>query len=96
MKKNIWIVVLFAATAVLAAVVVRQKQQIARMKEQSVSVATETPAARAPVRETPEPPTETKAVDPWLRRRRHPFRHQRSRPARARGQRATFSPGWPG
>ncbi|MGA2221005.1 MAG: hypothetical protein ABSH21_04350 [Verrucomicrobiia bacterium] len=64
MKKNIWIVVLFAATAVLAAVVVRQKQQIARMKEQSVSAATETPAARAPVKETPEPPTETKAVEP--------------------------------
>ena len=68
MKKNIWIVVLLAATAVLAAVAVRQKQQIARMKEQAsaavVADKTETPAARAPVRETPELPTETKAVEP--------------------------------
>jgi hypothetical protein len=46
MKKNILVVVLFAAVAVLAVVVVRQNQQIADMKGQLASAAAEKAKAR--------------------------------------------------
>jgi hypothetical protein len=70
MKRNIWIVVLLVAVAALAAVVVRQKQQIARMKEQSVSTAAEkaktpkAPPVPAPRRAPPKPLPEAQPTEP--------------------------------
>ena len=67
MKKNIWIVALVVAVAVLAVVAIRQNQQIAQMNEQppvAVAVAKRRiPPRPVPARETPELQTETNPVE---------------------------------